>query len=351
MTSVLVVDDHPAVRTLVGRWLGSAGFDSREATTAEEALAIMSDDPAPVALCDITMPGHDGLWLAEQLRRHYPKTALIMATGQDSSECVITSLRTGVLDYLVKPFKSDRLLQAVERGVRWHQEAVAVDERLSRLEQEAEGRRQQLAEALGMTQINSRATVRALLAMLTLHDPDAYQHGLRVAALSVAIAKDLGIGEPTLEQLEVGALLHDVGKVAVPCDVLAKPARLTEFEIGVMQSHANWGGRIMRSVPFLAGSAVLVESSHERFDGSGYPRGMRGEEIPVAARILAVADSYDAMTSPRPYRDLRPSEDAVDEVIACQGTLYDPQVVGALQRVVHEFVVAMPRTPSPLIPF
>ncbi len=351
MTSVLVVDDHQAVRSLVGRWLDGAGFEPREASGADEALAMMAADPAPVALCDIAMPGHDGLWLAERLRHTYPKTALIMATGQDNPDCVISSLRTGVLDYLIKPFDSQRLVRAVERGVRWHFEAVAAEERLARLEHETEFRRQQLAEALGMAQINSQATVRALLAMLTLHDRAAYQHGLRVAAISAVIARGLGLGEPALGQLEIGALLHDVGKIAVPCAVLGKPARLTEFEKAVMRTHADWGGRIMRSVPFLADSAAVVDSSHERFDGSGYPRGLTGTDIPIGARILAVADSYDAMTVDRGYREPRSPEDAIGELISCSGTLYDPAAVDALERVLPEILEATQISESPFVPF
>ncbi len=335
MTSVLVVDDLPEIRHMISRWLDSAGFAPREAESAEAALDAMSQDRAAVALCDIGMPGRDGLWLAEQLREQYPSTALIMATGQDNPDTVISSLKTGVMDYLIKPFDAKHLLTAVQRGARWHDESVAAEQRLSRLEHEAESRRNQLREALSLAEINSNATVKALLAMLTLHDRDAYEHGLRVSALAVEIADEIGIGEPTRGDIEIGALLHDVGKMAVPEDVLTKPSSLTDPEAEQMRTHAEWGARIMRTVPFLCSAADLVETSHERFDGSGYPHGLKGQEIPVGARILAVADSFDAMTGHRAYRNSVSEEEAFADVFAKSGTLYDPGVVAALSFVLN----------------
>jgi putative two-component system response regulator len=347
---VLVVDDDRGVRKLIGRWLDAAGFSPRAAAGAEEALALMAEDPSAVALCDIAMPGHDGLWLAEELRRRFPTTALIMVTGQRDLECVISSLKAGVLDYLVKPFEVEHLLRAVERGIQWNKDAVAAEQRLARLEQEADSRREQLAEALSLAEINSKATVKALLAMLTLHDRSAYEHGLRVAALAVALADELGVVEPARGHLEVGALLHDVGKIAVPGDMLSKPARLTEAEQDVMHTHADWGGQIMRKVPFLAASATVVESSHERFDGSGYPLGLIGQAIPLGARIIAVADSYDAMVSRRAYRDSASHADAFAEVLACRGVLFDPDVVDALARAVSALNAALPLSSAAAAP-
>ncbi len=347
MTSVLVVDDDKEIRTLIGRFMDAGGFRFRSAANAEEALVLMSQEPADVALCDIAMPGHDGLWLAEQLRQRFPTTALIMVTGQQSLDCVISSLKTGVLDYLVKPFEIGELLAAVDRGAHWHEAAVAAEQRLARLEEEAHYRRQQLAEALSLADINSRATVKALLAMLTLHDRASYEHGVRVAVLSVALADELGVTEPVRGQVEVGALLHDVGKVAVPYDMLAKPSGLTDVEQGVMRTHTDWGGRIMRAVPFLAVAAPLVEASHERFDGLGYPHGLKGPDIPLGARIIAVADSYDAMVTRRVYRDSSSSGEAFAEVLAFRGVMYDPDVVDALERLLKTTGAAPPSADPP----
>jgi putative nucleotidyltransferase with HDIG domain len=331
--SVLVVDDENGVRDLISRWLLSGGYCVTSAESADAALGMMETAPAAVALCDIRMPGHDGLWLADRIRHLFPETAVIMATGVQDVGAAVDSLRQGVVDYLTKPFGRDRLREAVVRGLEWHR--AARDSRRWRLslEREMEGRHSRLAGAIAALEIDSDGALDAMLSMLTMSDRDAYAHAYRVAALSVSVARLLGLGREDVRTIERGALLHDLGKLAMPEALLRKPAPLTIEEQALIRQHPRLGSELVQQVPYLAEASCIVRDAHERLDGLGYPRGLRAEEIWIGARIVTVADAYDTMTRPRVFRDAITPGDALLELERCSGTQFDRRIVDALKRV------------------
>jgi len=333
--SVLVVDDENGARDLASRWLTTGGYQVTTAANADEALTRVHDGAPAVALCDIRMPGHDGLWLAQQIRHDAPETAVIMATGVHDVGSAVISLRQGVIDYLTKPFGRDRLRDAVMRGLEWHRAACESRRWRQALEGEMEARRGRLSEALKALRIDDDTTLDAMLAMLTLSDREAYAHAYRVAALSVSVARALHLSEEDVTALERAALLHDLGKLAVPEAVLRKPAPLTEEEQLLIRKHPVIGADLIRAVPYLAASADLVSNAHERMDGLGYPHGLRASEVPIGARIIAVADAYDAMTRPRVFRDAITPREAVLELGRCAGVQFDRTVVDAFKRIVQ----------------
>jgi len=337
--SVLVVDDENGVRSLMARWLESSGYAVTTAASAEEALGQFEAAPPAVALCDIRMPGHDGVWLAAQIRQQYPETAVIMATGVHDVGPAVTTLRQGVIDYLTKPFGRDRLREAVTRGLEWHESAWDARRWRESLEQEMLIRRTRLSDAIGRVGVTSDETLDSMIAMLTLTDREAYAHGYRVAALSVTVARILGLPDEALTTIGHGALLHDVGKLAVPEAVLRKPAPLTSEELALVRRHPAIGSEIIASVPYLQAAVPIVREAHERMDGLGYPNGVRATEVSIGARIVCVADAYDTMTRPRVFRDALGPAEALLELERCSGTQFDPLVVEAFKSMMTELSI------------
>jgi response regulator RpfG family c-di-GMP phosphodiesterase len=331
--SVLIVDDEPGVRHLMRRWLESRGYVVVVAAGADKALELLADTPTAVALCDLHMPGHDGLWLADQLRREHPDTAVIIATGLNDVGSAVASLRQGVVDYLTKPFERDRLCEAVSRAVEWHRSACDSRRWREQLEDEMFARRSHLEDIIASQFVDSDDDLDVLLATLTATNPDAYAHAYRVAALSATVARALQLPESEVPTLERAALLHDLGKLAMPEAVLRKPAPLTVEEQRLIRLHPRIGSELIEHVPYLALAAAVVRDAHERVDGLGYPDGRRGEEVSLPARIVAVADAYDTMTRARVFRDAMTPAAALVELERCSGTQFDPRVVLAFTSV------------------
>jgi response regulator RpfG family c-di-GMP phosphodiesterase len=331
--SVLVVDDENVIRDLMSRWLQSGGYTVESAADADEALSLIEIKAPAVALCDIRLPGHDGLWLADRIRHDHPETAVIMATGVHDVDAAVESLRQGVVDYLTKPFDRTRVRDAVIRGVEWH--VAALDSRRWResLEYEMRARHARLGDAIRSVKIDSDAALDGVLAMLTISQPETYAHAYRVAALSASMARVLCVPEAEIATIERGALLHDLGKLAVPEAVLRKPAPLTSEEQTLIRLHPRLGSELIQDVPYLAGASIVVRDAHERLDGLGYPRGVRSDTLSLGARIVTVADAFDTMTRPRVFRDAITPEEALAELRRCSGTQFDQRVVGALTRV------------------
>ena len=331
---VLVVDDEGCVRDLIIRWLRSGGYAVAGAGDADEALGLIEDSRPAVALCDIRMPGHDGLWLADRIRHDYPETAVIMATGVQDVDAAVESLRQGVVDYLTKPFAQDRLRDAVDRGYEWHRSALDSRRWRESLETEMRSRHSRLAAAIANLRIDSDEALDAMLAALTIADREAYAHAYRVAALAAGVARLLGLADGEISTIERGALLHDLGKLAMPEALLRKPAPLTVEEQRLIRMHPLLGSELIQHVPYLVDASSVVLDVHERLDGLGFPRGVRSDALSVNARIVTVADAYDTMTRPRVFRDALPPAEAMLELERCSGTQFDRRVVDALKRVI-----------------
>jgi len=333
MHSVLVVDDDDVLRGVLSSWALSFGFEVRQAENAANALDTLAESPADVAVCDVQMPGEDGVWLASRIRERHPSTAIVMATSVRDVDVAVTSLRSDIVDYLLKPFDMTQLLEALRLGVDWHQASIASDELQESLEHRLRSRRAQVAATLAGAQENIEDALEGLISMLELHERDGREHATRVARLAAALGEELGIFGQDLLALSRGALLHDIGKIDMPAAILYKPAPLDEDEWAVMRTHPQVGYDLLKKVPSLAGAAEIVLASHEAFDGSGYPRALRGEEIPLGARILSVSDSYDSMTRPHTQRPIMLPAHAVSEIERCSGRQFDPRVVEALGTV------------------
>jgi len=327
MMRVLIVDDEEPLRKLLTHWVEAEGATVIEAGTAEEGLALAQSGGAPaVALCDIRLPGKDGLWLAAQLHTGFPETVVLMTTGVLEFGAAVNSLQAGVVDYLVKPFSRERLTEAVKRAFFAHKSRRA----LTDMQRELDDRRAQIAEALGDLELNAAASLEAMLAMLRVRDAHAYDHAHRVAALSVNLAMALRIGEPKLSDIERAALLHNLGRLALPDQILIRKERtLSEEERTKLRSYPLHGQAMLKNVPFLAAASEIAVAAHERYDGSGFPRGLRGEAIPLGARIVAVADAYDELVAGIGDTPVSPAR-ATEMLSVDRIAQFDPLVLGAL---------------------
>ena len=330
MNSVLVVDEDRALRSTISSWIDSAGYQVRAAASADAALESMAESPSDIALCDLSLAAEDGVWLTWRLRERYPHTAVIIATALRDSETAASSLRTDVVDYLLKPFDRSRLNESLALARDWHAVAAGVDELQDALRDRLRTRRARLAALLAESQTTHVAALDGLISMLQLHERDGRGHAMRVARLTVALGDALGVRDAQLLELEHAALLHDIGKLDVPATILNKSAPLDDTEWEVMRTHPQLGYDLLRKMPTFASAADLVLSHHEAFDGGGYPRGLKGSEIPVGARILAVADAYDSMTHPHTQRPAMPPALAVSEIERCSGKQFDVEIAEAL---------------------
>ena len=330
--SVLIVDDEVALRQQIRSWVDDLGYRAREAADAERALAALEHEAADIAICDVTLGGgrRNGVWLASEIRERHPDTAVIMATAVHDVEIAVASLRSQVVDYLLKPFDQSRLAEALALGRDWHNAAVAQEDLHHALQDRLRARRAAVAAALAEAQETPQQALEGLMAILQLHERDARGHGTRVAALAVAIGDEMGFSDSELEALEQGGLLHDIGKLDMPASILSKPGPLDENEWRIMRTHPQVGYDLLRSQPRFADVAEMVLAHHEAYDGTGYPRRLASTRIPKAARVLAVADAYDSMTHPHTQRPAMPPNLAVEEIARCSGTQFDPQCAEAL---------------------
>jgi putative two-component system response regulator len=336
MSSVLVVDDEAAMRYLMIRWVELTGHDGLPAASAEEALGVLAEQRPAVAVCDIRMPGHDGLWLADKIRQDFPDTAVIMATAaRDTDRRVVA--HSGAVDYLLKPFGKDRLRFALDRGFDWHQVAASRRDWMQQLLLELRDRRHDLAEAVsGAANGEDSYLVETLLSLIEESDPAGHDHARRVAAISVKIGEILGLTHEALAVVRHGALLHDLGKLALPDAILRKPAALSLEEREIIREHPGIGADLLRSLEGFDQAAAVVRAANEWFDGGGYPNALVGDAIPLGGRIVAVADAYDSMTRTQVYRDALPSYEVLQVIMRSSNSRFDPAVVSALLEVLGD---------------
>jgi len=323
-TRILLVDDDASVRDVVQVALHEEGYACTSVDSAQAALDALRLAEYPLAICDVRMPGHDGLWFLEQLREQHPEVAAVMLTAFGDTEAAVQCLRSGATDYLLKPPKATELVRAIERALGRRRLDLARQRYRRSLENRVQEKTADLARALGSLQSTYSQTLWTLVAALDAREHEVGDHSQRVVRYTVAIARRMGVAEAELPALGRGALLHDIGKIGVPDAILLKEGALDAGEWEVMRRHPQIGFNILRSVDFLAGPAEMVLTHQERFDGSGYPRALAGGAIPLSARIFALADTYDAMTSNRPYRSRLAPEVARAEIRRHVGTQFDP---------------------------
>jgi cyclic di-GMP phosphodiesterase len=326
---VLIVDDEPAVRKMLGVMLSQVGIANQSAASAEAALDVLPSGLFSAVISDLRMPGISGLELLAEVQRKYPDLAFLVATGVDDVRVGVQAMKEGADDYLVKPFQLDMVLASLERAFQKKALQRELENYRRHLEEMIAKRTQQLQTAMAQLEHSYSATLEALGSAIDLRDGPTAGHSRRVFWYSIKIAQAMGGLEKELRNLGMGAWLHDIGKLAIPDGILLKPGALTEQEREVMQHHVQIGYDLVKGIPFLADAAEIILAHHERCDGSGYPRGLKAEEIALGARIFAVADSFDAMTSDRPYRSAMPFEVGRDEIQRAAGKLFDRTVVRA----------------------
>ena len=336
---MLIIDDEPSVLSVLYSLL-SGSHDCKTATSAVEALEYLKQETYDLVLSDIIMPGMTGLELLAEITRLSRDTVVILISGNLNIQSAIEAMRRGAFDYVTKPFNLSDVETAVARGLRHHWLLKANQQYEHHLEDLVHLRTNELTIAntnlnstLEKLYLNYRATLRALAAALEARDVETKGHSERVVGYCLRLGKQMGLNDPHLITLENGALLHDIGKIGVPDGILLKRGALTDEEWNHMRRHVEYGAQIIRGIDFLEGASEIVAQHHERFNGSGYPNHMEGDQICLGARIFAVADAVDAMTSDRPYRVARSFDDAAEELIRCSGAHFDPFVVEAFTAV------------------
>jgi len=332
---ILIVDDEREITEILADLL-SEDHECLKAGSAEQALDCLRAGEFELVISDITMPGMSGLDMIPHVKKLSPDTVVVMISGMQTVESAIGALRLGAFDYLMKPFDLRQVEAVVKRALEHHELVVAKRRYVNHLEELVEQRTVELDRALNSLEGAYRSTLKALTAALETRDSETHGHSERVVSYSLRLGREYGLNSQDMKALEFGALLHDIGKIGVPDSILRKPAKLTEEEWVRMREHPLHGQQILRGIEFLQGAARVVAQHHEQWDGSGYPFGLRAEDIDVCARIFAVADAFDAITSDRVYRRGKSYEAAAQELDDWAGRQFDPKVVEAFHRVPKE---------------
>lgn len=332
---ILIVDDEVEITEILADLL-SEEYECLRAASAEEALARLTESEFQLVISDITMPGMSGLEMIPHAKQLSPDTVVVMISGMQTVESAIGALRLGAFDYLMKPFDLRQVEAVVKRALEHYDLVVAKRRYENHLEELVEQRTIELDKALNSLEGAYRSTLKALTAALETRDSETHGHSERVVTYSLRLGREYGLSSEIMKALEFGSLLHDIGKIGVPDSILRKPAKLTEEEWVRMREHPLHGQQILRGIEFLEGAARVVAQHHEKWDGTGYPLGLRHEEIDICARIFSVADAFDAITSDRVYRRGKPYEAAAQELDDWAGRQFDPKVVEAFHRVPKE---------------
>jgi len=325
--SVLILDDEVVVCALLSERLTMEGYRCRTSHDASDALSVLAHETFDLVISDIRMPGMSGLEFLEQAREKYPRSAYLMVTGEDDVRVGIQAMKQGAADYLVKPIQLDALVASVERALAIKRMELELESYRRNLEEKVEARTKQLEAAMRRIELTYDETLEALGAALDLRDTETAGHSQRVSRYCLEMASAMGRPRDELKQILRGSYLHDIGKIGIPDAILLKEGKLTAEETAVMQTHVRIGYDLVSRIAFLAPAAAIVLTHQERWDGTGYPQGLVGDEIPLGARIFAIADTLDAMTSDRPYRKALPFATAREEIVRFSGKQFDPEVV------------------------
>ena len=332
---ILIVDDEVEITEILADLL-SEPYECLKAASAEQALTLLREHQFQLVISDITMPGMSGLEMIPHAKELSPETVVVMISGMQTVESAIGALRLGAFDYLMKPFDLRQVEAVVKRALEHYDLVVAKQRYENHLEELVEQRTAELDRALNSLEGAYRSTLKALTAALETRDSETHGHSERVVSYSLRLGREYGLNSEQMKALEFGSLLHDIGKIGVPDSILRKPAKLTEEEWVRMREHPLHGQQILRGIEFLQGAARVVAQHHEKWDGTGYPLGLRGEDIDINARIFSVADAFDAITSDRVYRRGKSYEAAAQELDDWAARQFDPKVVEAFHRVPKE---------------
>lgn len=325
--NILVVDDEEAIREVVSTMLESRGYRCTAVSNGRAAQEVVRKETPDLVLSDMIMPEMDGIKLLSWMREHDPEVPVIMVTAIHDISTALEAIRRGAYDYILKPFEKDQLFLGVGRALQ-HRRLVLENRNYQiNLQQRVDEQTAQLQMAFEQLEQSYDDTLEALGSALDLKDAETEGHCQRVTAFTISIAKAVGVPLARLPVLARAAFLHDIGKMAIPDSILSKPGPLDNDEKTVMRTHCQKGYDVLARIPFLRDAAEIVLAHQEFYDGTGYPRGLRGDQIPLGARIFSIADALDAMISDRPYRKALPMSHAMEEIRRCAGTQFDPKIV------------------------
>jgi len=323
---ILIIDDELMPRYSIQQIL-KGRYTVFTATGGREGLDLMAKNPIDLVVLDLRMPDMDGITVLREIKKRYPDTEVILLTAYASLDSARSALRLGAFDYLTKPFDKDDVINVIERGLQKkrdlstkkleHEDLLLTKEYLT---QEIESVRQNLM-------LYYDGTIKALIYAIDAKDHYTFDHSEHVAKLSSVIAEGVGLSRLGKDKLQHAAIMHDIGKIGISEHLLRKESLLTRDEHIEMRKHPNIGARIVNAVPFLEDTVEVILYHHERFDGTGYPEGLKGDKIPLTARIVAIADTVDAMMRDRPYRKALSYSQLIDELKKGSGTQFDPEIV------------------------
>ncbi len=324
--TLLIVDDEAPIRKLLRRKLSGEGYQCEEADGAEQALNMLATNPIALVILDIKMPGKSGIELLPKIKSGYPDTVVIMATAVNDINVAVQCLKQGADDYICKPFNLEEVSLSVQRALEKRRLQLEIREYQQYLEERIE-------EQTGEIRKLFLGAIEALVSALEAKDKYTGGHSRRVTEIALALGNELGLSAQDMEDLRWGTLLHDMGKIAVDQVIQNKLGKLTREEYEHIMIHAHVGAEIVR--PMVSEKITeMIEHHHDHYDGSGLHQVIAGDDIPLGARILAVADAFDAMISDRPYRSAMSITEIVEEIKRCAGTQFDPIVVAAFLNTV-----------------
>ncbi len=335
---VLIVDDDRQIRRILQEFFLSSGYKCRVAANGREGLELFDAERPPLTVTDVNMPVMDGVEFLKHVRAIEPDAAILVLTGVGDVQTAVESLKYGAYDFILKPVNIDELLIAAERALEHRQLVLERREYHALLERRVAEATRDLAATLRELEETYRHTLEALGSAIDTRDLGTHAHSRRVRGYSLVIARTHGVSEAALRDIEHGVLLHDIGKIGIPDAILLKPGPLTPAEWKIMRTHPEIGRTMLEQIPFLRNAVPIVYHHHERWDGTGYPLGLKGEAIPIGARIFAVADAFDAMTFDRRYSQAITLADARNEIQRCAGTHFDPAVVASFVTVPLELL-------------
>jgi putative nucleotidyltransferase with HDIG domain len=331
---ILIVDDEASLAATIGATLERAGFSHAVARSSDDALQRFAGGPRfDLVLLDVVLKDRDGLMLLETLKESSPEIPVVMISGLHDIRVAISAMRKGAYDYLLKPIGPEQLLNTVRRALDHYKLDRRDNLHRQGLERLVEARTDMLRRAIADLERSYDITLEALGNALDLKDAETEGHSKRVTAYSIVLARAMNIEAADVKVIARGAFLHDIGKMAIPDAILTKPGILTAEEQAVMREHCIRGYAMLKKIPFLEQAAEIVLSHQEHYDGSGYSRGLKGDEIPIGARIFSVSDTLDAITSDRPYRKAKSFAEARREIERCSGTQFDPAIVAVFREL------------------
>ncbi len=324
---ILIVDDEEVICNLLERRLTMEGYLCVTARNGKEALTRFYKDSFSLIISDIKMPETDGIELLQKVKAIDPKMKMIMVTAYPEIDLAVNAMKLGAYDFIIKPADLDLIVMSVRKALeskRLEEELEAYQNRLEELVEERTLKLQQAYRTLKKAHLDS---VKVLTEAIDAKDPYTRGHSDRVKRMSLAIARHLGFSEERIEALEYGALLHDIGKIGIKDEILQKQGPLNEEEFHYIREHPLIGVKIVEGVEFFKDKIPMIRHHHEFYDGTGYPDGLRGEAIPLEARIISLPDAFDAMTSARPHRGVMPLHDVLAELERWKGKQFDPTVL------------------------